>query len=112
MTYEPSWERFEATEPGGKRLPVQFIRAGVLTAGDQPELYFFSVAGEQVVVGISGSALRRFEEGRRLSREEKTDLAGLLLKRQIEAGTTLDSQNLFIRDSELAKLASDLGFPS
>src|SRR5580704_13366636 len=112
MTYEPSWEHFEATGPGGKRLAVEFIRAGFLTAGDQPELYFFSVAGEQVVVGISGSALRRFEEGRRLSREEKTDLAGLLLKRQIEAGTTLDSQNLFLRDSELAKFARELHIPA
>jgi hypothetical protein len=112
MTYEPSWERFEATAPDGKRLPVEFIRAGFLTAGDQPELYFFRVAGEQVAVGISGSALRRFEEGRRLSREEKTDLAGLMLKRQIEAGTTLDSQNLFLRDGELAKLAGELGIPA
>ena len=110
MTYEPSWERFEATPPDGKSRSVEFIRAGFLTAGDQPELYFFRVAGEQVVVGISGSALRRFEERRRLSREEKTDLAGLMLKRQIEAGTSLDSQNLFLRDGELAKLASELGF--
>jgi hypothetical protein len=112
VTYEPSWERFEARAPDGKPLRVEFIRAGFLTAGDQPELYFFRVAGEQVVVGISGSALRRFEEGRRLSREEKTDLAGLMLKRQIEAGAALDSQNLFLRDGDLAKLAGELGIPA
>jgi hypothetical protein len=112
MTHEPSFERFEATSPDGTLLPVEFIRAGFLTAGDQPELYFFRVAGDQVVVGISGSALQRFEEGRRLTREEKTDLAGLMLKRQIEAGTSLDSQNLFLRDRELAQLAGELGIPA
>jgi len=112
MRYEPIWERFEAMAPDGKLLPVEFIRAGFLTAGDQPELYFFRVAGEQVVVGISGSALRRFEEGRRLSREEKMDLAGLMLKRQIEAGTALESQNLFLGDGELVKLAGELHIPA
>ena len=66
------------------------------------------VAGEEVVVGISGSALKRFEQGRRLSREEKIDLAGLWLKRRIEAGVALDSQNLFLRDEELAEMAGDL----
>lgn len=111
MTYEPRWERFEALGPDGNLLPVEFIRAGFLTTGDQPELYFFRVAGEQVVVGISGSALRRFEQVRRLSREEKIDLAGLMLKRQMEAGAALDSQNLFLRDDELAKLAGELSIP-
>jgi len=112
MTYEPRWERFEAMAPDGKLLTVEFLRAGFLTAGDQPELYFFRVAGEQIVVGISGDALRRFEKESRLSREEKMDLAGLKLKRQIEAGTALDSQNLFLRDEELADLAGQLGLPA
>jgi hypothetical protein len=87
---------------------VEFRRAGFLTLGDNPELYFFAVGGDEVVVGISGSALKRVEQGRRLSREEKIDLAGLWLKRRIEAGTTLDSQNLLLRDEELAEMAGSL----
>ena len=108
MKYEPRFERFEAKGPDGRNLPVEFRRAGFLTLGDKPELYFFAVAGDETVVGISGSALKRVEQGRRLSREEKIDLAGLWLKRQIEAGVNLDSQNLFLRDEELAKMAGDL----
>ena len=58
-----------------------------MTVGDRPELYFFAVSGEEVVVAISGSALKKFEETRRrLSREEKIDIAGLMLKRAMEAG--------------------------
>jgi len=109
MKYEPRFERFEVTGPEGRQFAVEFRRAGFLTLGDTPELYFFGVAGEEAVVGISGSALKRFEQGRRrLSREEKIDLAGLWLKRQIEAGVGLDSQNLFLRDEELAEIAGDL----
>ncbi len=109
MKYEPRFERFEVPGPGGQLRVVEFRRAGFLTLGDSPELYFFQVAGEEVVVGISGSALKRFEQGRRrLSREEKVDLAGLWLKRQMQAGLALDSQNLFLRDEELAGMAGDL----
>ena len=108
MKYEPRFERFEVLGPDGQLRAVEFRRAGFLTSGDTPELLFFRVAGEEVVVGISGSALKRFEQGRRLSREEKIDLAGLWLKRQIEAGVALDSQNLFLRDEELAGMAGDL----
>jgi hypothetical protein len=109
MKYEPRFERFEVIGPEGRQLAVEFRRAGFLTSGDTPELYFFRVAGEEAVIGISGSALKRFEQGRRrLSREEKIDLAGLWLKRQIEAGVALDSQNLFLRDEELAGMAGDL----
>lgn len=109
MKYEPRFERFEVLGPGGQLRAVEFRRAGFLTVGDTPELYFFRVNGDEVVVGISGSALKRFEQGRRrLSREEKIDLAGLWLKRQIEAGRALDSQNLFLRDEELAGMAGDL----
>ena len=46
-----------------------------------------------------------------MSREQKIDFAGLLLKRQIEAAVALESKNLFLRDEELARLAGDLGFP-
>jgi hypothetical protein len=102
------FERFEASGPGGQAQAVEFRKAGFLTLGERPELYFFGVAGEEVVVGISSEALKRLETRRRLSREEKIDLAGLWLKRQIEAGRTLDSQNLFIRDEELAGLAGEL----
>ena len=113
MAYEPVYGRFEATGPNGPRRAVQFTKAGILALGEQPELYFFQVAGEEAVVGISSQALRRFQSGRRyLSREEKIDLAGLMLKRRIEAGMPLVSENLFIRDEELAALAGDLGlFP-
>jgi hypothetical protein len=109
VNYEPRFERFEVMGTDGQLRAVEFRKAGFLTLGDKPELYFFQVAGEEAVVGISGSALKRFESGRRrLSREEKIDLAGLWLKRQIEAGAALDSQNLFLREEELAGMAGDL----
>lgn len=122
MTYEPLWERFEAHAPGGARFVVQFLRAGFLTLGDRPELYFFSMSpaanapdtsAEEIVVGFSGDALREFQNERRraLSREEKIDLAGLLLKKSIETGKTLDSNNLFVRAQELAALAAELRIP-
>lgn len=121
MKYEPLWERFEAIGPEGTPWAVRFLRAGFLTLGDRPELYFFRVtraadaaesANQEVAVGISGDALKRFEKDRRrLSREEKIDLAGLQLKKNMEAGKTLDSGNLFIRDQELADLARELGIP-
>jgi hypothetical protein len=108
MVYDPRYERFEVGVPDGRKLLAEFRRAGFLTVGDTPELYFFDVAGEETVVGISGSALKRFEQGRRLSREEKIDLAGFWLKRQIEAGAALDSHNLFLRDAELTETAGKL----
>ncbi len=121
MKYEPLWERFEAIAPDGTRCAVQFLRAGFLTLGDRPELYFFRViraadasenVAEDVAVGLSGDALKKFEKARRrLSREEKIDLTGLLLKKNMEAGKALDSKNMFIRDEELAGLASELGIP-
>jgi hypothetical protein len=112
MNYESRFERFEAAGPDGVHCAVAFARAGVLTAGDRPELYFFRLAGEEIAVGISGSALQRFEQGRRrLSREEKIDIAGLRLKKQIVAGAACDSSTLFIRDQELAELTGELGFP-
>ena len=125
MRYEPLFERFEATAPGGARVSAEFLRAGFLTVGDRPELYFFRVtpvgsephdsapsAPEDVAVGISGDTLKRFgNERRSLSREEKIDLAGLMLKKNLEAGGSLDSTNLFIRDLELASLAGELGIP-
>src|SRR5579884_3964455 len=111
MRYEPLFERFEAAVPDGRRLSAQFVRAGFLTLGDRPELYFFRItlvghqpepaarATEDVAVGISGDALQRFTRERRsLSREEKIDLTALMLKKNIEAGKSLDSNNLFIRD--------------
>jgi len=113
VKYEPRFERFEVMGLDGQLRVVEFLRAGFLTVGDYPELYFFRVVAEEAVVGLSGSALRRFEQGRRrLTREEKIDLAGLRLKRQIEAGVALDSQNLFLRDEELARTAGELGVPA
>ncbi len=111
MAYESVYERFEAAGPDGQRRAVQFIKAGFLARGDRPELFFFRVNGEEIVVGISGGALERMQRGRRyFRREEKVDLAGLLLKRKIESGTPLISENLSIQDEELARLAGDLGF--
>jgi hypothetical protein len=113
VSYESRFERFEAAGPDGAQFAVEFRRAGFLTAGDRPELYFFRVAGDEVVVGISGSALQKFEQGRRrLTREEKIDVAGLWLRRQIVAGAASDSENLLVRDRELAELAGELGFPA
>jgi hypothetical protein len=110
LVYEPVYERFEAAGPTGIRRAVEFKKSGFLAWGDQPELYFFRVEQEDAVVGISGDALRRFQRGRRyFSREEKIDLAGLYLKQAIEAGKELVSDNLLIRDEELAGLAGALG---
>ena len=111
MTYEPIYERFEVAGPDGIHIDVHFTRAGFLTQGDRPELFFFRVNGEEAVVGISGLSLARFERGRtRLSREQKIDITGRWLKRQIEAGLYLDSRSLYIQDDELANLASELNF--
>ena len=122
MTYEPIYERFEVVGPDGNRLAIHFVRAGFLTQGDRPELFFFRVTGaggtcsppegsEETVVGISGLSLARFERGRRrLSREQKIDVTGRWLKRQVEAGSYLDSRSLYIQDDELANLASELDF--
>src|SRR6266853_1685748 len=111
MTYEPLYERFEVLAAGGTRLGVKFIRSGFLAQGDRPELFFFQIDGEEAVVGISGASLARFEHGRRrLSREQKIDLAGRGLKGQIEAAMRLNSGSLYIRDDELANLASEFDF--
>jgi hypothetical protein len=113
VSYESRFERFEVVGLDGKACVVEFRRAGFLTVGDRPELHFFAVCGEDVVLAISGSALKKFEETRRrLSREEKIDIAGLMLKRAIEAGKALDSQNLLIRDDSLTRLAGELGIPA
>jgi hypothetical protein len=115
MNYEPHFERFVVACPAGERRTAEFLLAGTLSVGDRPELYFFRLAGEveDIAIGISGSALKRFEKGRRcLSREEKIDVAGLMLKRQLEAGLTLESQNLYVRDAQLAELVRELGIPA
>ncbi len=109
MSYEPIYGRFEVVRPDGSRLAVDFVRAGFLAQGDRPELFFFRVNGEETVVGISGLSLARFERGWRcLTREQKIDVAGRWLKRQIEVGLPLDSRSLYIQDHELANLASEL----
>jgi hypothetical protein len=109
MTYEPIYERFATVGTDGQRREVEFVRAGFLTQGDRPELFFFRVNGEETVVGISGGSLSRFEHGRsRLTREQKIDVAGRWLKRQMEAGVPLDSRSLYIQDDELAYLGNEL----
>jgi hypothetical protein len=112
VSYEPRFAWFEVKGPDGQLRAAEFVRAGFLTMGDSPELYFFRVAGEEAVVGISGDALRRLEQGRRrLTREEKIDMVGLWLKQRIQEGATLDSQNLFLRDEELVRMTGELDIP-
>ena len=108
LPYESRYERFDCSSAGGQAAHIEFVRAGTLTAGDRPELYFFTVSGQEVVVGISGSALDEFQSARRLSREEKVDVAGLHLRKQIETGRALDSSTLFIRFAELQQLSQEL----
>ncbi|MCL6481045.1 MAG: hypothetical protein K6U02_04900 [Firmicutes bacterium] len=109
MKYEPQYERFAARGPAGEQYQVEFSRAGWLSAGDRPELYFFRVDGDDVVVGISGRALQLWQTGRRfLSREEKIDVAGLYLKKQLEAGRPLRAETLYIQANELSGLLQEL----
>lgn len=96
--------------PDGRSHAVEFVKGGFLAAGDQPELFFFRVDGEQAIVGISGESLQQFQRRRRyLSREEKIDIAGLHLQRQVEAGQPLDSEHLYLRDRQLEALTAELG---
>lgn len=81
-----------------------------MTAGDRPELYFFRVGTEEVAVGISGEALEEFQGQRRLSREQKVDLAGLHLKKQMNKGRPLDSRTLYVQLPELQSLSQELAF--
>jgi len=109
----PVDERLEVAGPDGRPRTAQFKKAGIAALGDQPELYFFDLHGEDVVVGLSGEALREFQRQRcYLSREEKIDLAGLQLKRQIEQGRALVSESLFIGGKELEGLMANLGLPA
>lgn len=109
MTYQAALESFRAVDPQGRSHAVEFQKAGFLTAGEQPELYFFLVDGEEVVVGLSGEALRDLQHGRRyLTREQKIDVAGLHLKRQLQAGKALLPENLYVR-GELSELLKSLG---
>lgn len=89
---------------------MAFKKAGVLASGEQPELYFFEVDTRTVIVCVAGEALAGWQnENRYLSREEKIDVAGLFLKRKIEAGTELVPEDLRIERSELETLARELG---
>jgi hypothetical protein len=107
--YESRYEKFEVTGPDGQARNVEFKKAGFLPAGDQPELYFFEVKGERVLVGVSGGALAAWQRARRyLSREEKIDLAGLQLKRCIEEGKPAVADNLYVDGPALEKLVRAL----
>jgi hypothetical protein len=90
-------------------VAVQFVKAGILAAGDQPELYIFRLGHEDAVVAISGDALARSQRRRRyLSREEKIDVAGLFLQQRIAAGAELVARNLAIGGADLEALAGQL----
>ena len=109
MTYEPHLRAVaRLVGPDGQRREVEFVRAGFLAQGDRPEIFFFRVNGEETVVGISGAASLDSSRGGRAAREQKIDVAGRWLKRQMEAGAPLDSRSLYIQDDELANLANEL----
>jgi hypothetical protein len=111
MAYESLYENFGVTDGRGQARSVAFKKAGRLAVGDEPELYFFEVDGQSVVVGVSGKALERWQRSHRyLSREEKIDIAGLWLKRGILAGGTLVAGHLYLGDAELEEMISTLKF--
>jgi hypothetical protein len=111
--YNSRFEHFTAKPRSGKEQKVRFLKAGVLTAGDQPELYIFEVDGRQVVVALSGGALRAWQNSRRyLSREEKIDVAGCFLLRLLEAERPPAKEHFFIDEEELFRLIESLGFPA
>jgi len=110
MAYESVLEKFEALGQDGTARAVAFKKAGVLASGDQPELYFFDVDARAVIVCVPREALAGWQrENRYLSREEKIDVAGLFLKRKIEAGTELVPEDLRIGRSEFESLVRELG---
>lgn len=96
--------------PTGDKHSVQFLKAGFLARGDEPELYFFRVDAREVVLGVSGSALRELPQERRfLSREKKIDVAGLALKKRLEMGEPLEAERMYVRENELIRLGQELG---
>jgi hypothetical protein len=110
VAYESVLEKFEAMGQDGIVRAVAFKKAGVLASGDQPELYFFELDGRKVIVCVSGAALAGWQgENRYLSREMKIDVAGLFLKRRIEAGTELVPEDLRIERGEFESLVRQLG---
>ena len=113
MTREPVYQHFEVLSPQGRTVRVDFKKAGFLTAGDQPELFFFRLDASEVIICISGEALWNWQKTYRyLSREEKIDVTGLFLKQRITAGTALVPENLFLGPAELERLLRELGFSS
>jgi len=110
VAYESVLEKFEAIGHDGIARAVAFKKAGVLSSGDRPELYFFDFDAQSVIVCVSGGALAGWQnENRYLSREEKIDVAGLFLKRKIEAGTELVPEDLRIERGEFESLLRELG---
>ena len=111
MAYESLYEKFGVTDGRGQARSVAFKKAGRLAVGDEPELYFFDVDGQSVVVGVSGKALERWQRSHRyLSREEKIDMAGLWLKRGIVAAGSELTGHLYLADSELEEMIETLKF--
>jgi hypothetical protein len=108
--YEPAYEQFEATRPGGTLRRVHFVKAGLLAAAEPTELYFFDAEGERWIVAISGGALRaRQRTLRYLSREEKIDIAAVYLKKRLERESAPAAESLMIGEEELAECIDWLG---
>lgn len=96
--------------PEGRARKVAFKKAGSLVAEGQPELYFFEVDAQPVIVGVSGVALTDWQRSRRyLSREEKIDVVGLWLKQRLTTGVELTPENLYLQEADLEEMARELG---
>ncbi len=110
MVYQSLYETFRVVGPEGRAREVAFKKAGSLVAGDHPELYFFEVDAQSVVVGVSGVALTDWQRSRRyLSREEKIDVAGLWLKQRLTTGAGLAPENLYMQEADLEEMVRALG---
>jgi hypothetical protein len=108
--YEPAYEEFEAARPEEQPRRVKFVKAGLLAGAEPTELYFFDAEGERLIVAVSSGALRAWQVAARyLSREEKIDIAGLYLKRRLEAESAPAAESLMLGEEELVECIHMLG---
>jgi hypothetical protein len=110
VSYESLYEKFRVVGPEGRASEAVFKKAGFLAAGDHPELYFFELDAQRVVVQVSGTALTNWQRScRYLTREEKIDVAGLWLKQRVASGTELSPENLYLQEAQLDEMVRALG---
>jgi hypothetical protein len=111
VAYESIYEDFEAVRADGIRIRVVFKKAGFLAGENQPELYFFEAGDKPALVAIESGALGKWQKGNRyFTREEKIDVAGLLLKRAVESGMEGGGKELTLMmgEAELEEMAAAL----